>query len=405
MQNYQITEKLHESSNSLVYRGYRQADNLPVILKMLKKSYPSPEKIAWFRREYEITQNINLPGVIDAYSLENLENYWVIALEDFGGESLNRIIAKKQFTIAEFLHLAIEIVDILGQIHQQHIIHKDINPSNIILNQQTGKLKLIDFGISTTLSRENLTFRNPNVLEGTLAYISPEQTGRMNRAIDYRTDFYSLGITFYELLTGQLPFPTNDVLELVHCHIAKQPTPSHELKPEVPPIISAIVLKLMAKNAEERYLSAYKLKADFQECLRQWHSKDRIDPFPIDRHNISDRFQIPQKLYGREREISVLLAAFDRVSQGASEMMVVSGYSGIGKTVLIQEIYKPLTRQRGYFIAGKFDQFQRDTPYASLIQAFRSLVRQLLTQSDTQISKWREKLQAELGESLKLFLK
>ncbi|NQE32290.1 AAA family ATPase [Microcoleus asticus] len=399
MQNYQITEKLHESSNSLVYRGYRQADNLPVILKMLKESYPSPEKIAWFKREYEITQNINLPGVIDVYSFQNLENQWVIELEDFGGESLNLIIAKKQFTIAEFLHLAIEIVDILGQIHQQYIIHKDINPSNIVVNQQTGKLKLIDFGISTTLSRENPSFLNPNVLEGTLAYISPEQTGRMNRRIDYRTDFYSLGITFYELLTGQLPFPTDDVLELVHCHIAKQPIPPHEVKPEVPPIISAIVLKLMAKNAEERYLSAYQIKADLQECLRQWQSKEQIDPFPIARHNISDRFQIPQKLYGREREISALLAAFERVSQGTSEMMLVSGYSGIGKTVLIQEIYKPLTRQRGYFIAGKFDQFQRDTPYASLIQAFRSLIRQLLTESDAQISKWREKLQAELGEA------
>ncbi|MEP6486361.1 AAA family ATPase [Microcoleus vaginatus GB2-A3] len=399
MQNYQITEKLHESSNSLVYRGYRQADNLPVILKMLKQAYPSPEKIAWFKREYEITQNINLPGVIDVYSFQNLENQWVIALEDFSGESLNQIIAKKQFTIAEFLHLAIEIVDILGQVHQQHIIHKDINPSNIVLNQPTGKLKLIDFGSSTTLSRENPTFLNPNVLEGTLAYISPEQTGRMNRTIDYRTDFYSLGITFYELLTGQLPFPTNDVLELVHCHIAKQPTPPHEITPEVPPIISAIVLKLMAKNAEERYLSAYPLKADLQECLRQWQSKEQIDPFSIDRHEISDRFQIPQKLYGREREISALLAAFDRVSQGASEMMLVSGYSGIGKTVLIQEIYKPLTQQRGYFISGKFDQFQRDTPYASLIQAFRSLIRQLLTESDAQISKWREKIQAELGEA------
>ena len=399
MQNYQITEKLHESSNSLVYRGYRQADNLPVILKMLKESYPSPEKIAWFKREYEITQNINLPGVIDVYSLENLENQWVIALEDFGGESLNHIAAKKQFTMAEFLDLAIEIVDILGQIHQQHIIHKDINPSNIVFNQQTGKLKLIDFGISTTLSRENPTFRNPNVLEGTLAYISPEQTGRMNRTIDYRTDFYSLGITFYELLTGQLPFPTNDVLELVHCHIAKQPTPPHEITPEVPPIISTILLKLMAKNAEERYWSAYNIEADLQECLRQWETKEQIAPFPIERYNISDRFQIPQKLYGREREISAILAAFERVSQGASEMMLVSGYSGIGKTVLIQEIYKPLTRQRGYFIAGKFDQFQRDTPYASLIQAFRSLVRQLLTESDAEISKWREKLQSELGEA------
>ncbi|WP_414587169.1 AAA family ATPase [Scytonema sp. PCC 10023] len=396
---YQVTEKLYESSNSLVYRGYRLEDNQPVILKMLKQAYPPPEKIAWFKREYEITRSINLAGVIDVYSLENPENNWVIVLEDFSGESLNRIISKKQFTIAEFLHLAIEIIDILAQVHQQHIIHKDINPSNIILSQKTGKLKLIDFGISTTLSRENATFRNPNVLEGTLAYISPEQTGRMNRAIDYRTDFYSLGVTFYELLTGKLPFPTDDVLELVHCHIAKQPTPPHELKPEIPPIISAIVLRLMAKNAEERYLSAYGIKADLEECLRQWQSKGRIDPFLINQHNVSDQFQIPQKLYGREQEISTLLAAFDQVSQGASEMMLVSGYSGIGKSVLIQEVYKPLTRQRGYFISGKFDQFQRDIPYASLIQAFRSLVQQLLTESEAEINNWREKLQVELGEN------
>ena len=399
LSGYQVTEKLHESNDSLVYRGYRRADEQPVILKMLKQAYPPPETIAWFKREYEITKKINLPGVIDVYSWENLETNWVMVLEDFGGESLNWIIPKQEFTIAEFLHLAIEIVDILGQVHQQHIIHKDINPANIILNQHTGKLKLIDFGISTTLSREISTFRNPNVLEGTLAYISPEQTGRMNRAIDYRSDFYSLGITFYELLTGQLPFPTNDVLELVHCHIAKQPTPPHKLRPEVPAIISALVLKLMTKNAEDRYLSAYKIKADLEECLRQWQTKGQIDAFLINQHQVSEQLQIPEKLYGREQEISTLLTAFERVSQGASEMMLVSGYSGIGKSVLIQEVYKPLTRQRGYFIAGKFDQFQRDIPYASLIQAFRSLVQQLLTESETEINHWREKLQGELGGS------
>ena len=399
LSGYQVTEKLHESNKSLVYRGHRRADDQSVILKMLNQAYPSPENIAWFKREYEITQNINLPGVINVYNWENLENNWVIVLEDFGGESLNRIILKKEFTITEFLLLAIEIVDILGQVHQQHIIHKDINPSNIILNQKTGQLKLIDFGISTTLSREISTFCNPNILEGTPAYISPEQTGRMNRAIDYRTDFYSLGVTFYELLMGQLPFPANDVLELVHCHIAKQPIPPHELKPEVPPIISALVLKLMAKNAEDRYLSAYRIKADLEECLRQWQTKGHVAPFFIDQHNVSEQFYIPQKLYGREQEISSLLAAFDRVSQGASEMMLVSGYSGIGKSVLIQEIYKPLTRQHGYFIAGKFDQFQRDIPYASLIQAFQSLARQLLTESEAEINHWREKLQGALGEN------
>ena len=399
LSGYRVVEKLHESSNSLVYRGYRRADKQSVILKMLKQAYPSPEKIAWFKREYETTRSIDLPGVIDVYGWENIANNWVIVLEDFGGESLDRIIAQQEFTIPEFLHLAIEIVRIVGKLHQQQIIHKDINPSNIVLNQQTKQLKLIDFGISTTLSQENPIFRNPNVLEGTLAYISPEQTGRMNRAIDYRTDFYSLGITFYELLTGQLPFPIDDFWELVHCHLAKQPVPPHQLRSEVPSVISDIVFKLIAKNAESRYLSAYDLETDLQECLRQWQSKAEINSFAVGKDPICDRFRISGKLYGRETEIAALLAAFERVSQGAKEMMLVSGYSGIGKSVLVQEVYKPLTRQRGYFIAGKFDQFQRDIPYASLIQAFRSLVRQLLTESEAEIRHWRSRLQAELGEN------
>ena len=388
---------MHESGNSLVYSGYKIANNQPVILKILKQAYPPPTKIAWFRREYEITKNLNLTGVVDAYSLENHQFRWVMALEDFGGRSLDRSIEIKQFSLIEFLPLAIQIANILGQVHQHNILHKDINPSNIVWHQTTGQVKLIDFGISTVLTRENQTFRNPNLLEGTLAYMSPEQTGRMNRAIDYRTDFYSLGATFYELLTGQLPFVTQDELELVHCHLARQPAPPHERKPDIPPTLSEIVLKLMSKNAEDRYQSAYGLKADLEECLRQWQAKGQIDPFPLARNDVSDRFQIPQKLYGREREIDTLLAAFDRVSQGTSEMMLVSGYSGIGKSALVQEVYKPITRKRGYFISGKFDQFQRNIPYAAFIQAFRSLVLQLLMESEEKIATWREKILEALG--------
>ena len=398
LSGYQVTEKLHESNNSLIYRGYRQADRQSVILKMLKQVYPSPEKLAWFKREYETTRSINLPGVIEAYSWENIANDWAIVLEDFGGESLNRL-SQRALSIPEFLDLAIKIVRIVGQLHQQQIIHKDINPSNIVLNQKTGQLKLIDFGISTTLSQENPLLRNPNILEGTLAYLAPEQTGRMNRAIDYRSDFYSLGITFYELLTGQLPFSTNDFWELVHCHLAKQPVPPQELRSGVPSVISEIILKLIAKNAESRYLSAYDLERDLQECLRQWQDKAKIDSFPICLATVGDRLRIPGKLYGRETEIATLLAAFERVSQGKSELMLVSGYSGIGKSVLIQEIYKPLTQKRGYFITGKFDQFQRDIPYASLIQAFSSLIQQLLTESEAEIGHWRSQLQAALGQN------
>ena len=343
--------------------------------------------------------------MLTVWKMTTIDGQW--HLEDFGGQSLDRLIQTRQFTLTEFLSLAIEVIDILGQLHQQHVIHKDINPSNIVLNWTTTQIKLIDFGISTALTRENPTFRNPNFLEGTLAYISPEQTGRMNRDIDYRTDFYSLGVTFYELLTGQLPFPTQDALELVHCHLARQPTPVHEHKPDIPPVLSEIVLKLMSKNAEDRYQSAHGLKADLEQCLQQWQAKGQIDPFPLAQHDISDRFQIPQKLYGREREINTLLAAFDRVArpednrviQGTSEMMLVSGYSGIGKSALVQEVYKPITRQRGYFISGKFDQFQRNIPYASLIQAFRSLVLQLLMESEAEIATWREKLLAAFGSN------
>ncbi len=241
-------------------------------------------------------------------------------------------------------------------------MHKDINPSNIVLNPATGQVKLIDFGISTVLSRETPAFRNANVLEGTLAYISPEQTGRMNRDLDYRTDFYSFGVTLYELLTGLLPFPSTDALELVHSHIARLPPPPHVIRSDLPLAVSAIVLKLLAKNAEDRYQSAYGIVADLAECLRQWRASGSIAPFLLGRHDSSDKFQIPQKLYGREQEVGSLLAAFDRVSRGAGELLLVSGYSGVGKSALVHEIYRPMTERRGYFIAGKFDQFQRNIP-------------------------------------------
>ncbi|MFB2919716.1 ATP-binding protein [Aerosakkonema funiforme] len=408
--NYKNTEKIHESDNSIIYRGQRKLDNKTIIFKILKETYPSPEKLAQFKREYEITRNLNLPGVVKAYSLESHENHWVMLLEDFGGKSLAQLKLAGKLALIDFLNLAIDIAKILGQIHQKYIIHKDINLSNIILNPIDREVKIIDFGISTALSRENSTFRNPNLLEGTLAYISPEQTGRMNREIDYRSDFYSLGVTFYELLINQLPFPTDDPLELIHCHIAKQPVPPHEHKPEIPQAISDIILKLMSKNAEERYQSAYGLKADLEECLWQWQAKGQIDSFPLGQQDFTDKFQIPQKLYGREREVETLLAAFERIaaannSQSKIEMMLVSGYSGIGKSALVQEVYKPITRCRGYFISGKFDQFQRNIPYASLIQAFRSLVLQLLTESEDNIASWKDKILSALGSNGQVMIK
>ena len=399
LSEYHSAEKLYESSNSLIYRVCRRENEQQVIFKILKDVYPSPEKIAWFKREYETTKKLSLSGVVEVYSLKHDQNRWVIVLEDFGGESLSRLMPNRQFNLTEFLTIAIQVVEILGEVHQRQIIHKDINPSNIVLNSTTGQLKLIDFGISTALSKENLTLRNPNQLEGTLPYISPEQTGRMNRGIDYRTDFYSLGATFYELLTGQLPFRTTDLMELVHSHIAKYPIPPHEINPKIPRVLSDIVMRLMAKNAEDRYQSSHGLKVDLDECQRQWQQTERIESFLLGHQDTSDKFQIPQRLYGREGEINTLLEGFERVSKGTSELMLVAGYSGIGKSVLVQEIYKPITKQRGYFISGKFDQYQKDIPYASLVQAIRTLIEQLLTESEARIATWREKLLAALGDN------
>jgi hypothetical protein len=219
----------------------------------------------------------------------------------------------------------------------------------------------------------------------------------MNRALDYRTDFYSLGATFYELFTGKAPFESTDAMELVHSHIAKQPTPPHQINPDLPSAISNIILKLLEKTAEARYQSAWGIKADLEECKLQFAKTGQINPFTLAQQDISERFQIPQKLYGREQEIDTLVAAFERVASGTAEMMLVAGYSGIGKSVLVKEIYKSLSEKQGYFIAGKFDQFQRNIPYSAVVNAFKELVQLLLTENEQQLSVWKEKLLTALN--------
>ena len=409
--DYKIVARIYESANSVVYRAQSKSNNRTVILKVLKQDYPTPSELTRYKQEYEITRSLNIEGAIAAYDLLPYDNTLAIVLEDIGGQSLDICLQSRSFTLLEFLQIVIQLAKALEEIHGNNIIHKDINPANIILNPETGQIKIIDFGISTIFARENPVIKNPDVLEGTLAYISPEQTGRMNRAVDYRTDFYSLGATCYKLLTNQLLFDTQDALELVHCHLAREPIAPHKIESSIPTVISKIVMKLLAKTAEDRYQSASGLKADLENCYSQLKQSGEIAEFPLARYDLVARLQIPQKLYGRDLEVEKLLATFRRVTppeilqdetgatpyQNCVEMMLVGGYSGIGKTALIQELYKPLSKKRGYFIAGKFDQFQRNIPYSAIVSAFQSLVRQLLTESEAQLKQWREKLEKALG--------
>ena len=394
---YEIVALIYQSKKSIVYRG-RKEKNEDVILKVLKEEYPTLEELTRYKQEFEITQNLNIENTIISYALEEYQNTRVIIFEDFGGISLDILLKKRQLNLKKFLEIAIKITTGLAEIHAANIIHKDLNPSNIVYNQETETLKIIDFGIATVLPKENQTLKNPNILEGTLAYISPEQTGRMNRALDYRSDFYSLGITFYELLALQLPFQSNDLLELIHYHIAKNPIPPHELNPEIPQVISDIILKLMAKNAGERYQSAWGIKVDLETCLEQLQTTSKIAKFQLARQDISGQFQLRQKLYGREKEIEILLKAIS-TGRFQREIMLISGYSGIGKSALVREVYKPITSFRGYFITGKFDQYQRDRPLSAIIQAFRQLAKYLLGESQSDLDRWKNKLLEALKDN------
>lgn len=395
---YQVAERLYESRNSRIYRGRRCRDDLPVIFKVLNNDVPSAERQARFQREYHLTRSLQLDGVAGVYGLEALADTLVILGEDFGGKSLDLWKVPSALTLPQWLNMALAISACLEQLHKRQVTHKDINPSNIVWNRTSGQLKLIDLGISTELTRELLTLRNPDRLEGSLAYMSPEQTGRMNRVIDYRTDFYSLGVSFYQLLTGKLPFEANDPLELVHAHLARVAQPVHLLRPEIPPTLAAIVSKLMAKNADERYQSCAGLQADLQACLEALTAGTGERAIVIGSHDFASGLQLPQKLYGREAELATLLDAFAQAERGHPSLLLVAGYSGIGKSALVREVRSPAVHAGGYFIEGKFDQFKRNLPYVSLLQALRDWVHQVLTENDERLTCWRSELQAAVGQ-------
>jgi predicted ATPase len=414
---YQVIEKLSHQEKVLVYRAKliapRSSKNTDtVIVKLLSSTDATYQKLVNFRNQYTLVKQLNLPGVVQVYSLEDFEaevdglplRGYALVMEDFGGVSLDRYAREQILELGEVLEIAIQLADTLQALGQQRILHKDIKPSNILINPTTKQVKIIDFGIASLLPKETLEIRNLDGLEGTLAYIAPEQTGRMNRGIDYRCDFYSLGVTLYELFTGKLPFQAKDTFGWVYCHLAHVAVLAHRVNPNVPKSIAQIIAKLMAKNAEDRYQSALGIKFDLKECSRQWLATGTVSAFEIGQGDYSNKFTIPERLYGREMEIQTLLSAFDRIAAGSSELMLIAGSAGVGKTAVINEIHKPIVRQCGYFIKGKYDQFNRNIPFSGFIQAFRSLIDQLFSESNTQLADWKSQILAAVGKNGRVLL-
>jgi len=360
--------------------------------------------VEWLEHEYALKAELDADWAARPIALTRHNDRMVLVLEDPGGAPLDRLLGRP-LDVSHFLHIAIPLAGALRHVHERGLIHRDIKPANILVDSASGGVWLTGFGIASRLPRERQAFAPPEVIAGTLAYMAPEQTGRMNRSVDSRSDLYALGVTFYEMLTGTLPFTAADPMEWVHCHIARQPVPPHERVASTPAPLSAIVMKLLAKTCEERYQTAAGVEADLRRCLAEWESHGRIEPFWLGGCDVSDRLLIPEKLYGREREIDTLIASFDRVvATSTVELVLVSGYSGIGKSSVVNELHKVLVPSRGLFASGKFDQYKRDIPYATLGQAFRSLVRSLLTQSEEELGRWRNSLSEALGPNGQLMI-
>ncbi len=391
---------LREAADFILYRGRQHGDPSPILALAPTTEHPPPQSLRRLEHEYLLASELDPAWAAKPLALTRHEGRTLLVLKDPGGEPLDLVLEREQGQpgyLARFLRIAIGLAAALAQVHRHSLLHKDIKPANALVDD-AGKVWLTGFGIASQLPRERQAPVPPEIIAGTLAYLAPEQTGRMNCSTDARSDLYSVGVTLYEIFTGALPFAANDPLGWVHCHIARQPIPPGD-RAAVPDPLSAIVMKLLAKNPEERYQTASGLEADLRLCLEGWQLHGRIDPFPLGAHDFSDRLLIPEKLYGREREVDALLAAFDRVTHGTPELVLVSGYSGVGKSSVVNELHKVIVPVRGRFAAGKFDQYRRDIPYATLAQAFQSLIRQILAESQAELEHWRKVLVDAVGPS------
>ena len=397
-------ETVWNDGEFLLSRSANTGASGPVLVLAPAVDQPAPGSSARLENAYELRNELDPAWAARPLEFIHLDRKAALRIEDPGGEVLACLLGEP-WKLEQFLRVGIGVAAALGRLHQRGFVHKDIKPANVFVNTATGEAWLSGFGLASRLPRERQAPESPETIAGTLAYMAPEQTGRMNRSIDSRSDLYSLGITFYEMLTGVLPFTASDPMEWVYCHIARRPVPPSERLENLPVPVSQIVMRLLAKTAEERYQTATGIESDLRRCLAEWETQRRIDEFPLGEHDTPDRLLVPEKLYGRALEIDTLLASFDRVvASGKPELVLVSGYSGIGKSSVVHELHKVLVLPRGILASGKFDQYKRDIPYATLAQAFQSLVRMLLGRSEAELSRWRDSLREALGPNGQLIV-
>lgn len=395
---YKLHNVLYQNKRTIVYSGYRETDRFEIVLKTIAGEYPTLDQIGNIYKEYKILEGIDSPNIVKVLSLFEFNAKPYIVMEAIAGESIANVLENRNLSTREFLELAIAITDGIKSIHEKNIIHKDININNILWDDVNHVCKIIDFSLATDLAQESLSMVSVNQLEGNLYYISPEQTGRMNAVVDYRTDYYSLGITLYKMATGVLPFSSDNPPELVHCHIAKLPVPPHEINKSIPRVVSDIIMKLISKNPEDRYQSMGGLKYDLEKCLATLSEGD-IKYFEIARYDISNKFHLPNILYGREKEVAFLWESFQRCSRGSREIVFLSGRSGIGKTSIVSEIHKSVVENNGFFIRGKYDHHDTSIPYSGIIHAFEELINQVLTFSEEKLEIWRNQMNMALGNN------
>ncbi len=396
---YSVTSIIRDTPLSILYRGHATVDGTPVVIKAMRAEYPTEVELARLRHEYRVIKSLSLPGVVRSFGIEQTGNSLALVLEDVGDRSLDSVIASGEIDTLRALRVSISLARVLQDVHRRGIVHKDIKPEHFFLvSDDSSQVKLIDFGLATQLPRELQTLEPSTQLEGSLPYMAPEQTGRVNRAVDRRADLYSLGVTLYELFSGKRPFETEDWVELVHSHIARVPKPLHEARSEIPAALSDIVARLLQKEPEQRYQSAAGLVWDLEHCLEQLESVGQIQTFGLASKDRTEELRIPERAYGRDTERKQLLDAFDRVSQGATELMLIGGYSGIGKSALVGEL-KPSLLDGGYLARGKFDYLNRAIPYAAIAEACGGVVRALLSETTEELALRTRRILEAVGDN------